>query len=290
MEACVAVGDKDEALTSAAKYVRHPDADAFELGSTLRQLKEVWQMEKTPLGEVLLPPLEFATLQKEGVTVEKPLQSMDGVKTEGFEAVWGDESVVYLQWLDSLYERCNAIARISNGVTGAPKGTGFLVAGGLLNPAWAGKIVLLTNSDVNSEDPSDQAPLRPEQAVAEFTRLPRRPKVKLAGVLYSSRRFALDVSILAIDMPDTCYTLAPCADLPTIDPANVADQRIYVIGHPSGEELAVSLYDNSLAEYEKHFIRYRSPTTGGNSGSPVFTRQLDSIALHHRTHQGKEAQ
>ncbi|SEN38962.1 Trypsin-like peptidase domain-containing protein [Nitrosospira multiformis] len=288
MEACVARGNKDAALVCISKYLHHPDADAFELGSTLRQLKEVWQLEKTPLGQVLLPPLEFAALQKEGATVEQPLQPKGELKTEGFEAVWGDENIVYLQWLDSLYERCNAIARISNGTTGRPEGTGFLVAGGLLNPVWAGRIVLLTNSHVISQDPADRAPLRPQQAVAEFTRLPGRPKIKLGELLFSSPRFALDVSILAIDMPGTCYTLAPCADLPKIDPAKVAEQRIYVIGHPGGQELAVSLYDNSLAEYEKHYIRYRSPTIGGNSGSPVFTRQLDSIALHHRAIEEKK--
>jgi hypothetical protein len=43
-----------------------------------------------------------------------------------------------------------------------------------------------------------------------------------------------------------------------------------------------ALYDNSLAGYEKPFVRYRSPTEGGNSGSPVFNRQLKSFAIHHR--------
>src|SRR5262249_13150371 len=41
-EACVAVGRVDDALQWVARYVVRPEADAFELASTLRQMKEVW--------------------------------------------------------------------------------------------------------------------------------------------------------------------------------------------------------------------------------------------------------
>src|SRR5262249_27553238 len=57
MEAAVALDDAPGALAWARKYVRHPDADAFELNSTRRQLREVWQLERTELGAQLLPVL-----------------------------------------------------------------------------------------------------------------------------------------------------------------------------------------------------------------------------------------
>jgi hypothetical protein len=46
--------------------------------------------------------------------------------SKGFEAVYGPEGVVYLQWIDTLYRCCNAIARVGNAATGEPAGQVFL--------------------------------------------------------------------------------------------------------------------------------------------------------------------
>ncbi len=43
MEAYVALGQYDDADSSALRYVDSIDADAFEIKSTIRQLEEVWQ-------------------------------------------------------------------------------------------------------------------------------------------------------------------------------------------------------------------------------------------------------
>lgn len=281
MEASIALDDETAALLWAKKYVQHPDTDAFELGSTLRQLKEVWNLENTKIGNKLLPVLEYALLQKEGGTV-RPSQLNKVLDENGFEAVWGTEAYTYLQWIDTLYRNCNAIARISDAATGGPKGTGFLIKGNSLNPAWGDIPVFLTNAHVISVNPADEAPLRAEEAKAEFTRLPGRPKVSLGELLFSSPRFELDVSIFRIDPPNGYEILEPYPYLPNVSLNDSEPQRIYVVGHPGGTELAISLYDNSLAEYENQFVRYRSPTEGGHSGSPVFTRQIKAFAVHHR--------
>lgn len=41
-------------------------------------------------------------------------------------------------------------------------------------------------------------------------------------------------------------------------------------------------------EYESHYVRYRSPTESGHSGSPVYDRQLNSFAIHHRAREDKK--
>ncbi len=279
LEASVALEDQPRALAYAKDYLRHPGADAFEIGSTLRQLKEVWQLEGKSLGNAVLPVLEYALMQKEGASVE-PLSTNLSKANAGFEAVWGNEGVIYLQWLDTMYSRCNAIARVFDTNTGAPQGTGFLVKGSLLKPAWGDSPVFVTNAHVISRDPVDQAALMPEEASAEFTRLPGRPKVVLGELLFSSPKHTLDVSILRVDVPPGSTLIDPYPYLPSTNSAD--EQRIYVIGHPLGNEMAVSLYDNSLAGYQDQYVRYRSPTEGGNSGSPVFTKKLNAIALHHR--------
>jgi V8-like Glu-specific endopeptidase len=96
----------------------------------------------------------------------------------------------------------------------------------------------------------------------------------------------MDISILRIIAPSDSTKLELCSFLPKI--GNTSTQRVYVIGHPRGQELAVSLYDNSLAEYSQQYVRYRSPTEEGNSGSPVLDRQLSCFAVHHRALVGKQ--
>jgi hypothetical protein len=142
--------------------------------------------------------------------------------------------------------------------------------------------VFLTNAHVISSNSADEAPLRPGEAVAEFTRLPDQPKIGLRELLFCSPRIKLDVSIFRIDTLPGFRSLEPYPYLPKVSVDPGEPQRIYVIGHPGGDELAVSLYDNSLVEYEGQYVRYRSPTKGGHSGSPVLTRQLKTFAVHHR--------
>ncbi|MFZ0262814.1 MAG: TRAFs-binding domain-containing protein, partial [Pseudolabrys sp.] len=88
MEVALVQQDERAILAAAKKYIQHPDADAFELASTLRQLKEVWSLEGTDIGNKLLPVLEYAVLQREGGSVH-PMQLGKVPVGEGFEAVYG---------------------------------------------------------------------------------------------------------------------------------------------------------------------------------------------------------
>jgi hypothetical protein len=285
MEAAIAQQDDDAILALAKKYIQHPDADAFELASTLHQLKDVWCLEGTAIGNKLLPVLEYAVLQREGGSVH-PMQLGKIPDGQGFEAVYGSEAVVKLQWIDTLYRCCTAIGRIGNAATGDPAGTGFLMSGADLCSGWGNGPLFLTNSHVISLDPVDNAPLRPLEAEIEFTRLNGRPRVRLGELVYSSPRIKMDISILRVIVPPDSGKLELCSILPKI--SNTSMQRVYVIGHPKGQELAVSLYDNSLAEYSEQYVRYRSPTEEGNSGSPVLDRQLSCFAVHHRALIGRQ--
>jgi hypothetical protein len=285
LEAALAQGDEHAVLAVAKKYIQHPDADAFELVSTLRQLKEVWRLEGTDIGNKLLPVLEYAVLQREGGSVH-PMQVGKVPVAEGFEAVFGNEATVRLQWIETLYRCCKAIGRINNAATGDPVGTGFLMSGEDFCRGWGNGPLFLTNSHVISVDPVDEAPLSPLQAEIEFTRLNGRPRVRLGELVYSSRRIEMDVSIFRIVAPLDAGKLELCTAPPKISGTSM--QRVYVVGHPKGQELAVSLYDNSLAEYSQQYVRYRSPTEEGNSGSPVLDRQLSCFAIHHRALQDKQ--
>ncbi len=280
MEASVALDDQDGAFRWAKKYTTHPEVDAFELASSLRQLKEVWQLEETSLGKKLIPVLEYELLQRKGGELTPTASTV--VDPAGFEAVYGPEGYVHVEWMDAMYKSITSVARISDSITGKCEGTGFLLKGSQLNRAWGDEPIFVTNSHVISSNPADGAPLQPEDASAEFTRVDTRPKVKLGELLFSSPKIECDISVFRIKPPVGAEILKVSFFSPVVSNEGDKPQRIFVAGHPKGAELAISLFDNNLVGYEGPYVHYRSPTDGGSSGSPVFNRKWKPFALHHR--------
>lgn len=281
MEANLALNDREATLAWAKKYVRHPDADAFELGSSLRQLREIWQAGDDGIAKTLVPVIEYELLQREGGAVTVAPDNV--TDTSGFEAVYGNESYVRVDWLKSMFKRMEAVARVCHKNTGEPFGTGFLIKASNLNPDWGDELLFVTNAHVVSDEPSDEAPLSPDLACAEFTQLPNRPKFNLGQKRFYSRRFELDAWICDISLPAESAALDVSFYNPLVAREQDKPQRIYVIGHPKGGDMVVSLFNNDLVGYEIPYVHYTSPTEGGSSGSPVLNRELEAFALHHKT-------
>lgn len=284
MEASIALRDTESALRWAKDYVRHPFVDAFELGSALRQMKEIWKLTDTELGNKLLPVLEYELLQRQGAELQ--VSSLYLEDSGGFQAVYGNEAAVPIAWLENMFERCKAVGRVLRTGTGEAIGTGFLMKGSDLSEAWRDAPVFVTNAHVISDRPEDYAPLRSGDGSVEFSRIDGRPKVELGNILHTSPKNELDVTVLQVIPPSGASMLRPSFYPPLVPGDGQAPQRIYVIGHPGGRELEVTLYDNSIvACSDRRFVHYRSPTEGGHSGSPVFTREWKAIAVHHRARQ-----
>ena len=127
----------------------------------------------------------------------------------------------------------------------------------------------------------DEAALRPEDARAEFTYPTPKEPLKLGEKLFHSIKTELDVWICRIDIPFELKPLNTSIHKPVVADEGERKQRIYVIGHPNGNELSISFYGNELAGYENQYVRYKSPTDGGNSGSPVMNERLKTFAIHH---------
>ncbi len=287
MEANLALNDRDATLAWAKKYVRHPAADAFELGSSLRQLREIWQTKDDGIAKTLEPIIEYELLQREGGAVSVTPDNVSD--TSGFEAVYGNESHVRVEWLKSMLKRMESVARVCHQTTGEPFGTGFLIKASDLNQDWGDELLFVTNAHVVSDDPSDEAPLRPDLACAEFTQLPESPKFNLGKKRFHSRRFELDAWICDISLPAESAALDVSFYNPLVAREQDKPQRIYVIGHPKGGDMVVSLFNNDLVGYELPYVHYTSPTEGGSSGSPVLNRDLKAFALHHKTRPSLQA-
>ena len=301
VEACVALNKTVEGTHWLGKYVKvqYKDkaqsikaeqyADAFELGSTLRQFEEVWQLDITSeMGRRILPVLRAELLNREGGQVklgerdfrsEKRRQSLS--KKE-YESIYGNAAFDRYQSLKIGITRASAVARIHRGNSTLGSGTGFLLKASQLNRNYGKGLVLLTNAHVISNDPAVRRwsdAMTPKQAVVTFQALGKQT-YRVKKLLWSSQPIELDASVVLLDKPvkkARPYQLAKA--LPPVQP----EERVFIIGHPGGGELSYSLQDNLLLDHQHPpgKIHYRTPTKGGSSGSPVFDKEWKLIGLHH---------
>ncbi|MCP4203920.1 MAG: DUF4071 domain-containing protein [bacterium] len=290
LEACVALSasrPEDEARVWLNRYVREPNADAFELASTLRQLVEVWRLDvESEPGASLLPVLRAELLAREGGGFEVKPDQLKAGKLEGqpdanLEKILGKVRYVSYKFMLRAIERARAVSRIEH-QPGQGFGTGFIVRGGDLHDSLGDELMLLTNSHVVSEDPLNMDALRPDAAIVTFQLLKEEDRADdeyaVTELVWSSPPGELDASLLRLEkVPDglEAYPVAP--RLPLAD----GDQRVYVIGHPKGGSLSFSIQDNVLLDHEAPRLHYRAPTEGGSSGSPIFNSQWKLIGLHH---------
>jgi S1-C subfamily serine protease len=277
-EAALASGNFTQAVTDYLAFAEHPNIDAFAVASALRQLNEVWRIDLNQDASRDLDQMLSAKLLKlNGGEVElSSAQISRQLSTDNtqYEKIFGSDAAVTLRWYKTGLTCCDSVARIgrdpSRGV-----GTGFLMKGESLSELWRGITVLITNAHVVSEDSADCA-IHPQDASIYFEQKNITTTVK--KVLWSSKRNDLDISILELDAAiNISSDLQVAKNVPLVSP----ETRLYIIGHPGGGTLSISLQDNQFIEFNDKFLRYRTPTEGGNSGSPVFNAKWELVGVHH---------
>ncbi len=285
MEACVALSRPAEALRRLVAYLES-GADAFEIASTLRQLTDVWQLDagRSP-GKELIPVLHSALLDREqgaGAVEVSPAEignaTLQRVEPDPrFEKVLGAERFETLKWFRTALDRCRAVALVEDPIEGGI-GTGFLLSGKDLSPDYP-DFVLVTNEHVLSD--RNPKAVRPDRARITFRALEDTTPYRVKRILWSSPADELDVTIAEIDGHPEDASRCPIAKARPLM-ATEPPPRTYVIGHPGGgEKVMLSVRDNRLLDADAVRLHYRTPTLEGSSGSPVFNRQWELIALHH---------
>jgi V8-like Glu-specific endopeptidase len=283
-EAYIALDRHDDAVEWGARFAADRDADAFKIGSFLRQLVEVWHLDtSSPPGATLLPILRSALLGRAGGNVVVKTHDVRASRLRrgvdpSLEKVLGSVRYRSLRWYQTGLERCRAVARIENANEDGI-GTGFLVAGKALHEALPDTI-LVTNGHVVPEA------LDPADAVVVFHGLDsdgsrQRFRAIRRWWYEPSDSPGLDTTMLELDAYPSAVTPIPLARrLPNLEAKD--PPRAYPIGHPRGlEQPQFSLQDNVLLDYDDTLVHYRSPSEPGSSGSPVFDSEWQLIGVHH---------
>lgn len=286
MEAFVALGQYKEAADTALRYIDHTPPDAFHIASTLRQFQEVWQLKDTePPGNLLLPILKSGHLRKEGSftscdtgTLKHEANAVgDAIEEmEGYEGIFGEDRMATLYWYKKGLDRCSSVARIERR-NRKGHGTGWLVKASDFFTGDSG-VLLLTNNHVISPSPNALA-IRPADCVVNFQAMGEVLEVEKSVRWYSSY-LDLDATFLKLKGEPKALPLELSEDeIAMRKPA----PRMYIIGHPAGRDLELSLHDNHLIACNETWLHYRTPTEPGSSGSPVF-EQIDwkVVGLHHK--------
>ncbi len=293
-EAQMALGNREDAEDALKHYVESPGVDAFALASTARQFKEIWQLNEDEWGATMIAGLKAKSLFSDSgevdVTPEDMLQSVSP-NEEHFEKVFADAVPKSLAWITEFTQRAHSVGLVSKKL-GDGIGTCFVVRGGDFHNGFGDELMVLTNDHVVSAHPEEYTkadPIAPDKAEITFEASGKEHSV--TELIWSSGAGNHDATLLRVSPPIEVPALPIGTSLPLPDAAD--PERIYIIGHPGGRKLSLSMQNNELLNHNGPVpvppvqtptpkkLHYFTPTQRGHSGSPAMNSDLDVIGLHH---------
>ncbi len=274
LEACVALDrNPSEILQRANDYAGRRDVHAFELASSLRQYREIWQIDPKNTGGDLIVLLEAALFERTGGGIDlRPSSTLNAIVAR----LTGDTGSRPIEWFESCMERARSVGRIT---TPRNKGTGFLVKGADLNPNWGNEPVFVTNSHVTLDDDVTEMSV-------QFLATGSTDAYPVVERLKSSPPDGLDFAILRLARLPAGSSSAPLAERSPATPVAGSNERVYVVGHPNAGELSVSMYHSVLVSAGERTLHYVADTEPGSSGSPVFNEAWEVVGIHHGINNG----
>jgi hypothetical protein len=290
-ELSLALGKCDQAELWLYRLLHAPKCTPFILQSYERQLRTIWEGHVGAGGcasrlLTILTQYQIRNLSTMSIAPDSARE----LRGTDLEKVFSDVGSFSVEMVRRMLAACESIGCVSNEL-GARLGTGFMLRAGDLGNGSDDR-VFVTNSHVLSDTVPGAVPLH--QALVSFELGPdaegKPTYYKVSALLYTSppgplgvsdpAGDLLDVTIVRLDaVPATVPGLRIARALPLVN----GKTRAYVIGHPRGSGLQVSVHDSELLACDEHpkLIHYRTPTDPGSSGSPVFNEAWQVIALHH---------
>lgn len=283
-------GEASERLASKHKLLeetyQHVRSQTVRYLDPERIPKRIERLLKNPLIEKTFRERGVADELRKVSTVDKltPAAQSELERTVGgidFMPVW---------FLSRGAELRRTVARVRGRTEGGKdrKGTGFLV----------GPRLLLTNFHVLDWSDIGEEPL---EQILPCTLLEFDYEEQFNGTMRTAVTFCLEPSTLLLtsswDQLD--YVLVAVQQRNNEGTASIDSfgynrlagdlgkiakgERVFVIQHPNGQPKQVVLQNNRLIDRDEEvpYLTYEADTGAGSSGSPVFNRQWEVVALHH---------
>ncbi|MHC1767226.1 MAG: trypsin-like peptidase domain-containing protein [Verrucomicrobiia bacterium] len=256
----------------------------------LENLRRTFNIAQTPPPEVQAPDVSAPLLPavaRPSFTVKPTLKDRKGLE----QALSAQDNFLDIYLLVGALYCSQAVGRVE-APEGQPQGTGWLIAPDML----------LTNCHVLPE------PEYAAEGVARFGYMRDEAGVKIAeervikldvDFYYTSPEDKLDYALVRLKEKPLAAKMLPAGvgDLSMLDLLRQDKHRGYlvaaardilnlqpvnVIQHPSGDPLKVVMTQNLVADDATAMrVHYYADTKRGSSGSPVFNRLWEVIALHH---------
>ena len=251
----------------------------------------------------------YASLPLAGAPTEaaRRLNALSPQTRTQLEAIIGGNDLLPIWFLDRGAELRRTVARIKVVTSDGAEsfGTGFLIGPG----------ILLTNRHVldQSDLGKDSLHTIVASAVVEFD-VEVVPKQTPTGQLrFSSQRpvaFSLaPETLLLTDAWDQLDYVLIALERKSMDGQHdiseygynrlaadlgktVTGEPVFIIQHPNGESKKISLLNNRMMIRDENssYLYYEADTEPGSSGSPVFNRQWEVVALHHSVEFARDSQ
>jgi tetratricopeptide (TPR) repeat protein len=296
-EAHAAQGEWEASEQALRTYIDHAETTPFMLASTLRQLRDLWSIQREPRGARLLQMLEATLMSrptpgavlKMGSPHLLEMRALEPKNDAMLQRLVGPQGFETIKWYRKGLKRAESVAAVTERL-GLRFGTGFAVRAGDVCITPGDEVLLLTNFHVlNSAGLGGRKDFGNVEVVFEAISEETITFAVRCVVAESNSDDGLDYALFRLAGP--VERLQPL-DLSTYMEAPDSKARVYVIGYPLGDVMQFSLQDNVLLDHEceptgkppnpaRRRVQYSASTEKGNSGSPVFDKKRDCIALHH---------
>ena len=222
-------------------------------------------------------------IEAEGVGIPAPGQIASPAYVI-LERILGKNDLLSVRYLELAVRIARTVGRVHvRGADGSNQGygTGFMVSPRLL----------LTNNHVLES-----------AAMAGASRVEFDFQESVDGKLLSSIFANFDPATFFVTDKTLDYSLVALAgDLRKVAPFGwnglsaeegkvIAGEYVSIIQHPSGERKQIAIRENQIIDVLESFLHYKTDTSPGSSGSPVFNDQWEIVALHHSGVPSKDAQ
>ena len=223
-------------------------------------------LEENPDNPILQDYFSSDTTKRDSVYAGDKPAWKGGINKGQFEIITeGQSTLLPISFLELGLMRSKAVARI---ITPTGMGSGFLISDSNL---------LLTNNHVIKSKPLN------EEYKAQFNY-----QKTIDNLDESFEEFEIDDSVFETSIEDDWTVVKikgnPSAKYKYLSLKQVTSKKddfVNIIQHPGGGPKQIGLYHNLVTFVNDSRVQYLTDTLPGASGSPVFNKFWDVVALHH---------